>query len=461
MSKLEPAVIVIFGVSGDLSRRKVLPAIYHLIKDNLLPDKIFIFGTSRQNLSTDDLMKEVELCVLEEEKVCDPEALKKFKDVFEIIQFDPVQPDHFADLKKRLEDIEDKEGVCLNRLYYLSIPPQVYAPVIKNLGNNGLTKSCAHGNAKIRLLVEKPFGYDLVSATELIENTSKYFSEEQIYRIDHYLAKETAQNILTFRKFNPLFNKTWNNHYISSIYIRALEKLTIEGRVFFYDNVGALRDLVQSHLLQLLALTAMDLPDDIFSSEQNHSGRLRILESIKISHEQLEDKLIRGQYEGYQEEVKNPGSETETYVKLELSIDSEKWHRVPITIETGKALTDKKTDIRVDFKGEDGQINQLTIRIQPNEGIDIGLVVKRPGLDKTTQNVVMDFSYSNSFDNHGHPDAYERVLTDALMGDQSLFASSEEVLAAWKVVQQVLDFWQNQDPPLHSYEVGSSGPVIE
>lgn len=458
MSKeFEPTVITIFGVSGDLAGRKVLPALYHLLKDGLLPEKIKIVGTSRKDLSKDQLLKNVELCVLETDKVCDPVVLSKFNKIFEIIKLDPVNEKDYIQLKNYFEILENKENVCFNRLFYLSIPPQIYSPVIRILGESGLSKKCHHGFGKSRILVEKPFGYDLSSAETLIKKTSKYFKEEQIFRIDHYLAKETAQNILVFRGHNPIFRDIWNNNSISRIHIKALESIGIEGRANFYDSVGALRDIVQSHLLQLMAITTMDIPEDINSSDLIHQQKSRILSKTELSKINR-GSVIRGQYKTYRKEIGKPKSNTETYVRLMLNIKTKQWMNVPIILETGKALVNKNTAIVIDFSNyNDQQINELTIRIQPDEGIDIKLFVKKPGFDNVIETAIMDFSYQNTFDHHYHPDAYERVIIDAIKGDQSLFSSNSEVVRSWQILQPILNRWK-KDNNLILYENGSNGP---
>jgi glucose-6-phosphate 1-dehydrogenase len=455
-----PTLIIIFGVSGDLAKRKVLPALYHLLEDGLLPKDIRIIGTSRKDLSSDELLNNIELCGLENDHVCDPAAQKNFRSVFEVVKLDPVSKDDFINLKKHLDNYEEEKGLCFNRLFYLSIPPQVFGEIVSMLGETGLSESCKHNNAKSHLLVEKPFGFDLESAKKLIKETNKYFSEEQVFRIDHYLAKETAQNILTFRNFNPIFNNIWDNKLISKIHIRAIEQIGIEGRANFYEHVGALRDLVQSHLLQLLALTTMEMPDEITDSQQIHTAKLKLFCSIlPTASDEVSKYSLRGQYEGYKDEVSNPQSYTETYAKLEIYIDNERWSGVPMIIETGKGLAAKSTDITIDFKQPDNiTANKLTIRIQPNEGIDIELYVKQPGLNNRVQPATMDFSYKKTFDDHGHPDAYERVLVDAIRGDQALFASSSEVIRSWEVLGPVLDSWQSSGENLNIYPLGSNGP---
>jgi glucose-6-phosphate 1-dehydrogenase len=459
---LEPAILVIFGITGDLAKRKVLPALYHLLKDNLLPEHMTIVGTSRHDVSVDDLLKNVELCVLEKDNICDPAVLEIFRSKVRMIQFNPVEGDDYERLHKTLDAIETEQGVCMNRLYYLSIPPQVYGPLVRQLGEHGLNGSCQHGKAATRLLVEKPFGYDQRSAQDLIENTGKQFTETQVFRIDHYLAKETVQNILTFRRYNPLFASVWNNEHIESIDIIAAEQIGIEGRADFYEPIGAMRDLIQSHLMQLLALTTMDLPVDLNDSQAIHHEKQALLEAIPpLPPDQVAARVIRGQYEGYRQEVNKPDSTTETYVSIELSIGIERWEGVPIRLTTGKALRAKRTEITISFGGgkDTSQPNLLTFRVQPNEGIDVQLVVKKPGFDQAVQSASMDFSYQAAFDESGHPEAYERVLIDAVRGDHTLFATSDEVLASWRILQPILDEWQKSSADLQTYPVGSDGPT--
>lgn len=454
----EPAIFVIFGITGDLAQKKLLPALYHLLKDNLLNEHTVVVGVSRRDMPADELLKKVELCVMETDQVCDPTVLDKFKARLRMVKLDPVVGEDYDRLRETLDQIEDEQGMCMNRLYYLSIPPQVYEPVIENLGTHGLNAGCQHGTAVSRLLVEKPFGYDMTSATELIASTGKYFTEEQLFRIDHYLAKETAQNILIFRRHNPVFNTVWNSRHISAIDLVFSEQIGVEGRAAFYDNVGALRDVVQNHLLQLLALTTMELPAD------NHPDALHAAKQALLADVQTvdpsRDRVVRAQYRGYQEEVNNPGSATETYVSLTTSIANARWRNTSITLSAGKALDAKKTNVTLTFNdpAHQGDENRLTFRISPNEGIDIELTVKQPGFDDRTETTHMDFSYKYAFGDSSHPDAYERVLVDAVKGDHSLFATSEEVLESWRIVQPILSAWSQDSDDLSYYEPGSSGP---
>lgn len=453
-----PAIFVIFGVTGNLAQHKLLPALYHLLKDGLLDEHTAIIGVSRKAMSVDELLSKVELCVLEENNVCDPAVLEMIRARLQTVQLDPIVPEDYDRLLETLNRIEAEQGMCMNRLYYLSIPPQVYDPVIRNLGEHHLSGGCPHKTGVARLLVEKPFGYDLVSATELVTNTAKYFTEDQIFRIDHYLAKETVQNILVFRNHNPVFSSVWDNKHVTAIDLRLSEKIGVEGRADFYDNVGALRDMVQNHLMQMLTLVTME-PLEHIDSDALHRAKQALLTSIQSVDPSI-DHVVRGQYAGYAEEVNNPGSTAETYVSLGLRIANDRWQGVPITLTTGKALDAKRTAIRLTFADEKQPdiMNRLTFRIQPEEGIDVVLTVKRPGFAHQTEHVHMDFSYAAAFGNPAHPDAYERVLIDALRGDHSLFATSDEVLESWRILEPILAAWQQNSSDLLRYEPGSTGP---
>jgi glucose-6-phosphate 1-dehydrogenase len=457
---LEPAIFVIFGITGDLAQKRLLPALYHLLKDNLLHEHTEIVGISRKEITPEKLLAGVELCVLEEDNVCDPATLERFRKALRMVQLDPVKKEDYDMLLTTLNGIETAHGMCMNRLYYLAIPPQVYEPVIQNLGVCGLQKGCQHHRAVSRLLVEKPFGYDLTSAEDLIKNTGRYFHEDQVFRIDHYLAKETVQNILFFRKHNPVFASLWDHEHISAIDIEMLERLDVKGRGEFYDNVGALRDVVQNHLMQLLALVTLELPAESADSLTLHKAKQVLLNAVQPI-DMRKHAALRAQYVGYREAVGNLHSTTETYVRVRLDIANNRWQGVPITITAGKAMETKRTAITVTFVSADmpRMRNKLTFRLQPNEGIDIELTAKRPGYENKTEIVQMDFSYRGVLGNAEHPDAYERVLVDAVRGDHSLFATSQEILAAWRVLQPALDSWQQSSEDLLTYELGSNGPT--
>lgn len=458
-ASLSPTIIVIFGITGDLAKRYLLPALYHLLKEGLLHPDTQIVGLSRRPLDIGQLYEQVELCVNEIDKTCDPEILRKMRSASRMFQLDPVEAGAYQALRKLLDGIEAERGMCMNRLYYLSIPPQVYGPVIKLMGEAGLNQSCPHGTAITRLLVEKPFGFDENSARQLIADTAAVFDEDQLFRIDHYLAKETVQNILTFRFSNSIFEALWNRRHISRIEICASEQISVAGRAQFYETAGAVRDFIQSHLLQLLAIITMDKPQTL-DSQHIHASKQAVLKQVlAVPPDAVSRQTVRAQYEGYQKEVGNPGSSTETFAGIRVTIDSDRWRDVPFIIWTGKALAARRTEIVVTFNSPTARPNQLCFRIQPNEGIELELVTKKPGFGTELEATSMDFSYQQAFAGHEHPNAYERVLVDAVRGDHTLFATSEEVMEAWRIVQPVLDEW-SKAAKLTTYTPGADGTEL-
>lgn len=457
--QLEPSILTIFGITGDLAQRYLLPALYHLAHNGLLPPTFKIVGVTRRSLSSSDVIRSLRMSLEASNTEYSSKVLHQLEEIMHIVSMDITDKNEYARLKGELDDIENSLGTCLHRLFYLAIPATVYEPVVRRLGEHDLNHGCQHGSTDSRLLIEKPFGYDLKSAEQLVETLAQSFHENQIYRIDHYLAKETVQNILTFRAGNPLFHALWNNKHISRIIITATESIGIEGRAAFYEPIGALRDVIQSHLLQIAALVAMNIPDTITAATV-HDGRRKLLESIKPPHpDEMASKTVRGQYDSYGQEIGNPDSVTETFAALELEIARKNWQGVPLILRTGKKLAKKTTEVTVVFQetADGGYANYLTIRLQPDEGITIDLRIKRPGFEAEMEHVQMQFNYGGKI-NAEHPDAYERVLVDCLRGDQTLFATSEETLASWRVVQPVLDAWQNNVSVLHRYEFGSWGP---
>ncbi len=458
-SRLEPAIIVIFGITGDLSKRYLLPSLYYLIKSGLLNEKTQILGITRSETTTEELFSRVDLAGPNSDDPTDEVAAQNIRNRTTMIKMDLNDSAAYGAMLQKLNEIEEANGVCMNRLYYLSIPPKAYLPVVGLLGTNGLNASCQHGNASTRLLIEKPFGYDLASAEALINETSQHFSEEQTFRIDHYMAKETVQNILTFRFKNPIFEAVWNHEHVSAIEINAKQKIGIEGRAEFYEPLGALRDFIQSHLVQILGIITMDKPDDL-TSEQIHANKKSALDQVSpVPSEQVVQLTKRGQYKGYREEVNNPESVTETFAEINILSHAERWQGVPIKLLTGKSLDEHLTEVRVIFRGSEKIANnELVFRIQPNEGFELDLLTKKPGYSDEVQPTSMEFSYKNSFNNEGHPNAYERVLVDAIRGDHTLFATSDEILASWRIVQPVLDAWSKSAEDLIFYEPGSAYP---
>lgn len=461
---LAPTIIVIFGITGDLATRKLLPSLYELQKNGLLHDKTKIIGITRRQQTVADILAAAEPSVRTEDGSVSADVMKALGKRIEMFPMQASLIDDYPKLGEYMDKIEAKAGLCINRLFYLAVPPQISMPIIAHLGQSGLRNGChKHGNSA-SLLLEKPFGFDYKTAQELIDTTTKYFKEEQIFRIDHYLAKETVQNLVTFRFRNPIFEDIWDNQHIESINIEANEKLDIEGRANFYETVGAMRDLVQSHLLHVLSVIMMDRPTDITNPDAMHKARLNALTQIEpVPADKIAERVIRGQYQGYREEVNNPRSQTETFVALKLYSANKSWSNVPLFLTTGKAMESKHTRITVSFRAKNSDhnhTNQLIFYIQPNESIVVELWVKKPGFVRDLQIAPMSFKYDQIFDTHGHPDAYERVLVDAIRGDNSLFATSAEVMAAWRVLQPVIDAWSKSPVDLVIYPKGSNGPDL-
>ncbi len=455
MERLSRAVLVIFGITGDLSRRKLLPALYRLEKSGLLPRGFRIVGISRRGTEVTDVID------LTRESIgsgADEGVLKRLGDALSMVDMKIDDPEGYDPLVRRLQELESEAGQPLIRMFYLAIPATLFGTVTERLSRPDIN-ALLEGRREARFLVEKPFGYDMKSALALVEDLNRRFDPAQVYRIDHYLAKETAQNILAFRFENPLFCKAWNNRHVSHIMITASESIGIEGRTSFYENMGALRDLVQSHLLQLLALVTMRKPRSMRDSDI-HAEKERILQRVMPPEPvRMREDTVRGQYDTYRAETGKPDSAVETYAAMKLTIDDDEWRGVPVFIRTGKALSSKITEINMVFSGDsqDGRRNVLTLRIQPNEGIAIDLVIKRPGFEEAAEDVQLDFCYRDKLA-LDHPEAYERVLYDAMRGDRTLFATNEEVLQCWRVTEPILKAWSDPAFPLEIYPKGSWGP---
>lgn len=454
---LHDGIFVIFGITGDLSRRKLLPALYSLVALDMLSDNFKIVGVTRQSTEIYQLVSSAEQYIEESGEEVNQVTLNKLRGMISLVTMGINEPSEYQKLHSHIQTLESEVGHNLNRHYYLAVPPQMFTPIINGLGSVGLSRN--EHLFENRILIEKPFGHDTASAIQLIKEIENVFDEENIYRVDHYLAKETAQNILTFRTNNPIFRSAWNCESIDHILITASEKIGIEGRVNFYDSTGAMRDLIQSHLLQLLALITMEEPLDN-SAESIHKSKLELLKAIQpIKANEVDKVAVRGQYRGYKDEV-GKNSLTETYAAIRLQIDNPRWRGLPVLLRTGKALHDKITEITLVFKTHNKNstdYNTLTLRIQPNEGIVLKLRAKKPSLEAETQIVQMDFSYNDSFTSK-QPDAYERVLIDALRGDKTLFTTDEEVLASWNIVEEVLQAWSENADSMQIYEPGSWGP---
>lgn len=438
MTNNKPTILIIIGISGDLSKRKLLPAIGQIAATGMVPDQFKIIGVTRQSgIRIDDLL----------EFTTNKTYIYQNTMMFNM---DLTNPTDFVRLQNYLQDIEKEFGNEAQYIFYLSVPPTVSKSIVELIGLSGMAKK-----EGTKLLLEKPFGVDLESAVDLVGHIDRYFDTEQVYRIDHYLAKETAQNIIVFRNGNSLFKKTWNKDFIEKIEVTVSEEIGIEGRANFYEQTGALRDLIQSHLLQLLALTLMDLPKE-GEFDQVPNLRHDALRKLRIP---IEKSLVvyakRGQYKGYREEVENNESMVETFASVDLESSDPKWEGVKIRLATGKALKEKYTEIKIYYrKDNENESNELHLRLQPDEGISFSVWAKRPGYEHQVSRHALNFSFSDHFTSL--PDAYEQVLFNAINGDHSLFSSSEEVIETWRVIDDLQKAWATSTYDLIIYKKGST-----
>lgn len=417
--------LLIFGITGDLSTRKLLPALRAIINTGDFDD-VSIIGVSRKTVNVTELLQKslgnVDL-----------------KDRISIVTMNLAEAEDYRHLQDEIALGSDEQLVV-----YLSVPPMAATQIVDFMGEAGIN------TPNVKILFEKPFGVDHASAQDIITRTARYYTEDQLYRIDHYLAKEMAQDIVAFRGRNALFSHIWNNNFIQSIEIIASERIGIEGRVQFYEQTGALRDVVQGHLMQLLALTLMDIPHD-FDWHVLPDLRLKALEQLRPADPDL---AVRAQYEGYQEEVQNPGSQTETFVSLQLQSDQPRWLDVPIRLVAGKALDEKTTEVRIHLKKlHEAQSNCIVFKIQPDEGIRIDLFVKKPGYAREFASRSLGFNFP---EDEKLPDAYEQVIVDAIHSRKSLFTSSSEVLRSWELLAKVQYAWDMDASPIMQYKKWSN-----
>jgi glucose-6-phosphate 1-dehydrogenase len=466
-----PTLLTIFGIGGDLSRRKLLPSIFHLFDHGLLPDDFQCIGVSPEP-TTDEQLRTLVAEALHTfgEGLPEPEKLAAFTGRFFSVSGDATDPATIRRLEAALAARDARCHRPHQAIFYLAVPPRLFLPIVEQLAAADLMGPCPQYQVKARLVIEKPFGTDSASAQKLNQALLEYASEEQIYRMDHYLGKETVQNILLFRFTNPVMNDSWNPASIDHIQVTAAEDLGVEQRAGYYDSAGALRDMVQSHCLALLTLALMAEPRSLRSADI-HQQKQDILQTLSLYDEaQPERSAVRGQYLGYQDIPGiSPGSQTETYVALRLKSSHPRWKDVPLFIRTGKRLAGKQTTISISFspcksnicktEGIKTEPNILNIRVQPNEGIGMRLYAKKPGFSVETEQINMDFSYGLAFSAQEQPTAYERLIHDVIVGDQSLFPSTVEVMEQWRIIEPLLTAWQSADVPLFQYEKGSWGPT--
>jgi len=481
----DPCAIVVFGATGDLTSRKILPAIYNLRRAGLLPPETSVVGFSRRPLSDEDFRKMTRESLDAHSRVKPEEGL--WHDFAESIFYEPGQFSDraaYKDLAERLEQIDAARGTRGNRLFYLATPPSAYEEIVENIGRAGLNKQ-GEREGWARIVVEKPFGHDLESARALNDALMGVFAESQVYRIDHYLGKETVRNLLVFRFGNGIFEPLWNRRYVDHIQITVAEDVGVEGRGAFYEEAGASRDILQNHLLQLLTLVGME-PPIAFEADALRDEKVRVLRAVdtKWTDSRVRATVVRGQYTagwvgdkhvpGYREEDEvAPDSKVETFVALKVEVQNWRWADVPFYLRTGKRLARRATEIAIQFKlpplmlfGDSAtapEANLLALRIQPDEGIMLRFAAKVPELGLNVRSVNMDFTYGLAFTRDA-PEAYETLLLDAMLGDASLFTRADEVEAAWALAAPIIETWQNwdkdgtPDSDICFYEAGSWGP---
>jgi glucose-6-phosphate 1-dehydrogenase len=470
---VHPTTLVIFGGTGDLAHRKLLPAIYNLAHEGALPERFNLIAVSRSDIPGDDYRSMARESIEKySRRPPDPQVLDK---LLERVRYVPGTFDDesvFDRLDEELAKFDEEAGLAFNRIFYLSTAPTFFALIVRKLGEHGLNR---HAEADVRVVIEKPFGTRLAEAQELNRQVLSALKESQVYRIDHYLGKETVQNVLAFRFANGMFEPIWNRNFIDYVQITASEDLGIGRRADYYDHAGALRDLVQNHMLQLLTLLCME-PPVTFDADEVRDEKVKVLHAVAPPPP---DAVVRGRYTpgmaegkeavGYLEEEGVPeDSRTETYVALQLEVDNWRWAGVPIYLRTGKRLARKITEIAVTLKpvphlafaaeGSVGvQPNQLVLTVQPNEGVSLSLSAKIPGTRMRIRPVNMEFLYGTSFLSQS-PEAYERLILDAMRGDATLFTRNDEVEAQWRIIDPILETWDHDGRPLSEYPAGTQGP---
>jgi glucose-6-phosphate 1-dehydrogenase len=474
----EPCAIVLFGASGDLAKRKVIPAMYDLAQNKSLGDRYSILGFSRTAMTDDSFRSTVGEAAktISEVGPIEPDKWDAFAANLYYSAGDYKDPNSYARLAKRLAELDAEKKLGGNRLFYLSTPPEVYPDIVRQLGGAGLAKPSTP-DSSVRIIIEKPFGRDLASAKELNKIVLGAFDEKQVYRIDHYLGKDTVQNLLVLRFGNGIFEPLWNRNYVDHVQITAGETLGVERRGGFYETAGALRDMIQSHVLQLTSLVAVEPPAS-FDANAVRNEKLKVLQSIRpYDLEMVAQSVVRGQYApgksgdkevaGYRDELNvSRSSRTETFVAMRVLIDNWRWAGVPFFLRTGKRLAKRTTEIMIQFKRaphivfreREVQPNRLVLNIQPDEGICVSFGAKKPGTEMSIGNVAMNFSYREAFGN-GSRSAYATLLHDCLRGDATLFDRGDSVEAAWTLIDPILDVWSAaKTATVPEYPSGSWGP---
>ena len=455
---MTPFILVIFGATGDLAQNKLIPSLFALFNQNLLPEDFFVIGFSRRELSHPQF----------HEHFTNLQTHEKWQEFTRHLFYQSGSFENekgYQELNNKLLEIDKKMGACITRFFYLATPPDHYEQILDQLIVTKLNEGCGHeGNSWTRIILEKPFGKDLETARHLDKKLADIFEEKQIFRVDHYLGKETMQNMLAFRFANGIFEPVWNNKFIDHVQITFAESEGVRERGRFFDGVGILRDIAQNHLMQLLAAVAMEQPKS-FTKEDLREQRAKLIGSIRLDPNSM---VVKAQYEGYKSEKDvDPKSNTDTFVAMKMQVNTPRFEGVPFYVRAGKKMAKEVVEISVVFiqtchilfkeYGCPEIGNVITFRIQPNEGISLRFIAKKPGAKLGLESVDMKFNYKDSFGTSGL-EAYEKILIDIFAGDQMLFARSDELESSWKLITEILDKWEEEKLDVQTYPVGSFGP---
>lgn len=475
----DPCTVIIFGASGDLTKRKLVPALYRLTQERLLPAEFAIVGFARSPMSHDEFRAKMKDAIVtySEAKRIDEQVWDSFAKGIFYVAGDVNNADAYQEISKLLEKIDAERGTAGNRVFYLSTSPSLYAEAVQQLGKAQLAKP--EGKGWTRIIIEKPFGHDLESAKELNVEVARVFDEDQVYRIDHYLGKETVQNLMVFRFANGIFEPVWNRRYVDHVQITNAEAIGVEGRGGYYDTAGVLRDMIQNHVFQVTSLIAMEPPISL-SANAVRDEKIKAMQAVRaIPPDKVNEFVVRGQYAagavagkpvpGYRDEKDvKPNSQTDTFAALKLYFDNWRWADVPFYLRSGKRMPKRVTEIAIHFRKAPLQLfksaqqeiepNVLVIRVQPDEGITLRIGAKVPGQATRIRWVNMDFRYGASF-GVASPEAYERLLLDCILGDSTLYARRDMTERGWEIVMPILEAWQDSKDEIPKYEAGTWGPT--